>query len=156
MKMTGSGHDAALKLQSYFRPRLPPLRSPPALSRPSNTCGRKPEARLGFGQLAFPYDTFVRFVDTLDPILILAGTLRQLLGDHINTAEGVAADYGRELYALAGAKFVVRHGVNTPRRKPVYHNCGRRVSGHHNNAASEQFRLDRFKAPSPTKYRALT
>ena len=45
--------------------------------------------RLGFGQLAFPYDTFVRFADTLDPILVLAGTLRQLLGDHINTAEAL-------------------------------------------------------------------
>ena len=57
----------------------------------------------------------MRFVDALDPILVLAGILRQLLGDHINTAGGVAADWGQEVYVLADAKFVVRHGVNTPR-----------------------------------------
>jgi hypothetical protein len=28
----------------------------------------KPGARLGFVQIAFPYDAFVRFVDTLDPV----------------------------------------------------------------------------------------
>jgi len=64
-------------------------------------------ARLGFGQVAFPYDAFVRLVDTLDPILVLAGTLRQRLGDHKNTAGGGAADWGQELYELADAKFMV-------------------------------------------------
>jgi hypothetical protein len=77
--------------------------------------------RLSFGQLAFPYDAFVRLVNTLNPILVLAGTLRQGLGDHINTAGGVAADWGQELYELADAKFMVWHGVSTPRRKSVYH-----------------------------------
>lgn len=31
---------------------------------------------LGFGQLAFPYDALVWFVDALDPVLVLAVTVR--------------------------------------------------------------------------------
>lgn len=73
----------------------------------------------------------MRFVDTLDPVLVPPSTLRQSLGDFINTAEGEAADWGQELYSLADVKFMAGHGVNTPRRKLVYHHCGRRVSGHH-------------------------
>src|ERR1035438_3033436 len=87
--------------------------------------------RLGFVQFAFPYDAFVRFVDTLDPVLILADTLRQFFGDFINTAVGEAAHWGQELYSLADVKFIGMHGVSAPRRKSVYRNCGRRVSGHH-------------------------
>ena len=60
---------------------------------------------LGFGQVTFPDDAFVRFVDTLDPVLILAGTLRQFFGDFINTAVGEAAHWGQELYSLADVKF---------------------------------------------------
>src|SRR5664280_1740909 len=85
---------------------------------------------LGFGQVTFPDDAFVRFVDTLDPVLILTGTLRQFFGDFINTAVGEAAHWGQELYSLADVKFMGMHGVSAPRRKSVYHNCSRRVSGH--------------------------
>jgi hypothetical protein len=91
----------------------------------------KPGPRLGFVQIAFPYDAFVRFVDTLYPVLVLAGTLRQSLRDFINTAVGEAADWGQELYSLADVKFVAGHGVNTPKRKLVYHTRGGRVLGHH-------------------------
>src|ERR1039458_6036767 len=72
----------------------------------------KPGPRLGFVQLAFPYDAFVPLVGTLYPILILAGrTVGQLLDDFINTAGGLAEDRGRELYNLADVKFMVRHGA---------------------------------------------
>lgn len=79
----------------------------------------------------------MRFVDALDSILVLAGTLRQLLGDHINTAGGVAAAWGQEVYVLAGVKFVVRHGVSAPRRKRVYHTGDGRVSGHHGSGGGK-------------------
>ena len=71
---------------------------------------------LGFGQVTFPDDAFVRFVDTLDPVLILAGTLRQFFGDFINTAVGEVAHWGQELYSLADVKFMGMHGVSAPRR----------------------------------------
>src|ERR1035438_6892512 len=64
--------------------------------------------RLGFVQFAFPYDAFMRFVDTLDPVLILARTLRQFLSDFINTAVGEAAQWGQELYSLTDVKFMDR------------------------------------------------
>jgi hypothetical protein len=73
----------------------------------------------------------VWFVDTLDSILVLAGTLRQFLGDNINTAGGVAADWGQELYSLADVKFMGMHGVSAPTRERVYHTRGDRVLGHH-------------------------
>jgi len=92
---------------------------------------------LGFGQVTFPDDAFVRFVDTLDPVLILAGTLRQFFGDFINTAVGEAAHWGQELYSLADVKFMGMHGVSAPRQKSVYHNCGRHVSGHHGGGGEE-------------------
>ena len=104
---------------------------------------------LGSAQLAFSYEAFVRFVDTLDPILVLAGTLGQLLGDHINTAGGVATGRGRELYELAGAIFVVRHGVSTPRRKSVYHICGRRVLGRHGSGGGGNLRQGLGRHPPP-------
>ena len=71
----------------------------------------------------------MRFVDTLDPIFVLASILRQLLSDHINTARRVATGCGRELYGLADAKFVVWHGVSTPTRWSFYRNCSRHVLG---------------------------
>ncbi len=46
---------------------------------------------LGLGQLTFPYDALMRFVDALDPVPVLAGiTFRQSLGDFINSARGAA------------------------------------------------------------------
>lgn len=72
--------------------------------------------RLGFRQLAFSGDAFVRFIDALDSVFILAGTLRQRLSDYINAAWGTADDRRHKLYKFAGMKFVVRHGVSTSRK----------------------------------------
>jgi hypothetical protein len=91
----------------------------------------KPGPRLGFVQIAFSYDPFVRFVDTLDPVLILAGTLRQFFSDFINTAVGEAAHWRQELYNLTDVKFMDMHGVSAPTRKRRYHICGGRVSDHY-------------------------
>jgi hypothetical protein len=101
-----------------------------AVERQTPVAG-KPGPRLGFVQIAFPYDAFVRFVDTLDPVLILARTLRQFLGDFINTAVGEAAHWGQELYSLTDVKFMGMHGVSAPTRKRRYHTRGGRVLGHH-------------------------
>ena len=96
---------------------------------------------LGFGQVTFPDDAFVRFVDTLDPVLILARTLRQFLGDLINTAVGEAAHWGQELYSLTDVKFMDMHGVSAPTRKRLYHTRGGRVLGHHGGGEGKRHSL---------------
>ena len=101
----------------------------------------KPGPRLGFVQIAFTYDAFVRFIDTLDPVLILARTLRQFLGDFINTAVGEAAHWGQELYSLTDVKFMDMHGVSAPTRKRLYHTRGGRVLGHHGGGGGKRHSL---------------
>ena len=101
----------------------------------------KPGARLGFVQIAFPYEALVWFIDTLDPVLILARTLRQFLSDNINPAGGVAADWGQELYSLTDVKFMGMHGVSAPTRKRLYHTRGGRVLGHHGGGGGKRHSL---------------
>ena len=83
----------------------------------------------------------MRFVDTLDPVLILARTLRQFLGDLINTAIGEAAHWGQELYSLTDVKFMDMHGVSAPTRKRLYHTRGGRVLGHHGGGEGKRHSL---------------
>jgi hypothetical protein len=111
---------------------------------------------LGFGQLAFPHDALVRFVAALNPIYVLASiTLRQPLGDFIDTAGRPAQERALKLYDVTNVKFVAGHELSTPtQRQPstiigYCQQCLRSEKGPSMTPIIERKQKDRLAAVSP-------
>src|SRR6266581_8949880 len=105
------------------------LRKPPGGTASSTRCGksrsfvrpvisrlrrRMRAVRSCLRQFAFPHNTLMLFVCTLDAIFELAPIVRELFGHFVDPARHIATDRGPDDHALTDVEFMREHRAASP------------------------------------------